>query len=56
LNKVLVVGLYSNKPDHVIIMIMDDNLCTENSVDETLKDIYELEEVGRSMKRNWRWS
>lgn len=48
---VLVVCLYSNNPDHVIIMVIDDNLRTEITVDETLKDINELKEVGRAMKR-----
>ena len=49
--EVLVVCLYSNNPDHVIIMVIDDNLRTEITVDETLKNINELKEVGLAMKR-----
>lgn len=48
---ILVVCLYSNNSDHVIIMVIDDNLRTEITVDETLKDINELKEIGRVMKK-----
>ena len=48
---ILVVCLYSNNSDHVIIMVIDDNLRIEIIVDETLKDINELKEIGRVMKK-----
>lgn len=48
---ILVVCLYSNNSDQVIIMVIDDNLRTEITVDETLKDINELKEIGRVMKK-----
>lgn len=49
---ILVVCLYSNNSDHVIIMVIDDNLRIEIIVDETLKDINELKEIGRVMKKS----
>ena len=48
---ILVVCLYSNNSDQVIIMVINDNLRTEITVDETLKDINELKEIGRVMKK-----